>query len=162
VLKLPQMGYTHILADIFSPLVDLFTYFIHWSMPSCLHPDPSYMTPLSITVWEEWALPGIKTTLAPHSFCRTRYILSHWGQASWISWENRHHSQAASQSEFLLQFLGDPHEDQDAHLQRMFRGPRMFFGWWFNLWWPPTVQVSWLFWLSLRVPIPSTFPKPCS
>jgi hypothetical protein len=49
-----------------------------------------------------------------------------------------------------LRLLEDLHEDKATHLLRMYRRPSsslcLLFCWWFSLWEPPRVQVSWLCW----------------
>ena len=70
-----------------------------------------------------------------------------------------------SQRQLPLQLLGDPYEATAIHLQ-MCRGPRaspcMLFIWWFSLFEPQWVQVSWLSRSSYCVLEPSNSLSPSS
>jgi hypothetical protein len=147
----------------FFPLIYLVIHFISRSQtnPSpCLygcsshHPSPSPLrrggrTPPSFRINPPWHLtqvtagPSTSSPTEARQDCTVRQTGSTGRQQS--------------QDKPPLQLLWDLHEDHAAHLLCMCVGPRsrpwMLFGWWFSLWEPPRVYVSWLCCSSCGVPV---------
>jgi hypothetical protein len=75
------------------------------------------------------------------SHCRTRHILSHWGQTRKLSSENGIYRQATDSETAPAQVAGGwrPSCTSATYVWGLRTSPCLLFGWWFSLWELPSV-----------------------
>jgi hypothetical protein len=130
-------------------------YFFHHLIYSfTLHPDGSpSLLPIPphspspchfLFLWEGRSHLGIPYP-GTSSLCRTRCILSHYGQTKLSNERNRFHRPATAWETASTPVVGGPTWSPSctsaAYLWGPWSNPCMLFVWWFSLWMPPRVQV---------------------
>jgi hypothetical protein len=140
----------------FFPLINLFIYSLYVLNTAAPLPSVSlYTAPSPPLLWEGEGNPCVLTYLGTSSHCRTRHILSQWGQKRQLG-KSRIHRKSTDSGTAPAPVVEGPTGRPSCTFIHMCEeartSPCMAFGWWFSLLVPPRVQVNWL---SVDLPMES-------